>query len=339
MVSWSYEKRSVFVECLNFWIQSNVFISSGLRDIGKVLRRTHCILEVHDARIPFSGRNLNLIKRLVSNKPIILILNKSDLLSVEFRPLIRSQLMEKMHENNIHLEDIVFMDSIAANAKHAGYNNQFLSTILNSIEKLPNNTIDESDFLMNEEKSYNLLVMGIPNVGKSTIINRLRNVLLKKAGKATVVGAKAGVTRAVLERIKICDHPHKLYLFDTPGILEPSFDRNDPEQFMRCALCGTMSDEVIGKELIADYLLYWLNKQQRFDYVDFLGLSSPTNDIHEALTYAAIKYNQFHSYLNLETGVQEPKPSYIQLAEKFIAEFRKGNFGRLLLDIDMIETK
>lgn len=314
----------------------------GLRDIGKVLRRTHCILEVHDARIPFSGRNLNLIKRLVSNKPIILILNKSDLLSAEFRPLIRSQLMEKMYKNDIHLEDIVFLDSIAANVKHAGYSNQFLSIILNSIEKIPN-TIDESDF-STEEKSYNLLVMGIPNVGKSTIINRLRNVYLNKAGKATIIGAKAGVTKAVLERIKICDYPHKLYLFDTPGILEPSFNRNEnnptnsPEQFMRCALCGTISDEVIGKELIADYLLYWLNKQQRFDYVDFLGLPSPTNDINEALTHAAIKYNQFRPFKNLETGVQELKPNYIPLAEKFISEFRKGNFGHVLLDIDIIKT-
>lgn len=302
--------------------------------MGKVLRQTHCILEVHDARIPFSGRNINLIKRLVSNKPIILLLNKSDLISADLRPLIRSQLMNKMHEIGVHLEDILFMDSIAANAKQAGYSHQFLTTILQSVERM---MIDEANF-MNEEKGHNLLVMGIPNVGKSTIINRMRNVYLNKAGKATIVGSKAGVTKAVLERIKICDHPHKLYLFDTPGILQPSFE-NDPnqEQFMRCALCGTISDEVIGKELIADYLLYWLNKHQLFDYVEFLGLTSPTNDINEALTHAAVKFNQFRPFLNLETGVQEQKPNYKPLAEKFIGEFRKGNFGRLSLDIDELK--
>lgn len=51
-----------------------------------------------------------------------------------------------------------------------------------------------------------------------------------------------------------------------------------------------MSDEVIGSELIADYLLFWLNKNQNFRYVDFFGLSAPSDDITEVLTYGAIRF-------------------------------------------------
>lgn len=117
---------------------------------------------------------------------------------------------------------------------------QFLSTVVDLIEKSEN--VDTNKSLFMDDINYSLLVMGIPNVGKSTVINRLRNVYLGKPGKATITGPNAGVTRAVLEKIKICEHPRRVYLFDTPGILEPSFSRlendADREALMRCALCG-----------------------------------------------------------------------------------------------------
>ena len=120
---------------------------------------------------------------------------------------------------------------------------QFLTTIIDSIEKIKSASSNTNLFM--NDNYYSLLVMGIPNVGKSTVINRLRNVYLGKSGRATVTGPKAGVTRAVLEKIKICEHPRQIYLFDTPGILEPSFHKleteADKEALMRCALCGKKS--------------------------------------------------------------------------------------------------
>lgn len=161
-----------------------------------------------------------------------------------------------MRENNISISNLFFMDSTSGN----GYNQkvllwpfqlnsisifppvffQFLGSIVKAIET-SSQTVSESDLNIGEN-AYHLLVLGIPNVGKSTVINRLRNVFLLKPGKAATVGPKAGVTRAVMERIKIADHPRKIYLFDTPGILEPSFHRfesdRDQESFLRCAACG-----------------------------------------------------------------------------------------------------
>lgn len=87
---------------------------------------------------------------------------------------------------------------------------------------------------------FNLMVLGIPNVGKSSIINKLRSFHLQVGGKATTTGATAGVTRRVLERIKINYNP-PVYLYDTPGVLEPKFDNKFDkglEVYMRCALCG-----------------------------------------------------------------------------------------------------
>lgn len=180
--------------------------------------------------------------------------------------------------------------------------------------------------------------MGIPNVGKSTVINRLRNVYLRKAGRATITGPKAGVTRAVLEKIKICDNPRPIYLFDTPGILEPSFQKLDSdaerEALMKCALCGNIADKVVGPELIADYLLFWLNKNNNHRYVDFFGMPGPSNEIAQVLTYGAIHYNSLRQTRSLETGGVTVAPNMHEMAEKFVRAFRKGEFGPCFLDLE-----
>lgn len=172
--------------------------------------------------------------------------------------------------------------------------------MIKSIAKFQSNDTN----LISDDSSYNLLVMGIPNVGKSTVINRLRNIYLNKPGKATKIGPTAGVTRAVLEKIKICDHPRKLYLYDSPGILEPSFKTKDDNEnydaFFKCAAVGCMSDKVIGNELIADYILYWLNKNEKYQYMDYFGLTSPSDNISEVLAHGAIKYEMFNQTKTFE---------------------------------------
>ena len=213
---------------------------------------------------------------------------------------------------------------------------------MNSVEK--NKDASRNFGLFSEDASLSLLVLGIPNVGKSTIINRFRNIFLNKTGKATVVGNKAGVTRAVLEKIKICDSPKKIYLFDTPGILEPTFHKleneNDLESLMRCAVCANISDEVVGPELIADYMLYWWNKREDYSkYLDYFDAARPTNDIIELLTYGALKYKIFRQINCQETGQQRTIPDFHTLSCKFLMDLRRGKFGPLLLDDENIKTK
>lgn len=101
-----------------------------------------------------------------------------------------------------------------------------------------------------------LVVVGIPNVGKSTIINSLRHLGVKK-GKVTQVGAVAGVTRRIQTRVKIWEDP-PIYLYDTPGIYDPHV--GSPLEGMKIALAGSTRDHLTQTIHVADYLLFRLNQ-------------------------------------------------------------------------------
>lgn len=287
-----------------------------------------CILEVHDARIPFSGRNINMLRRMASMKPIVLMLNKVDLVERAYLRVIEDRLRDASDANYIPLKDIFFVNSKSI----TGYNNRLLSAIFDSVKDR-----FKSDSMI-VERSANLLVMGIPNVGKSTVINRLRNVYMHKAGEATKTGDRPGVTKAVLEKIKICDYPHKLYLYDTPGIIEPSFQgrrtSSGHESYLRCALTGNILENIVDIEIVADYLLYILNRDRNFAYIEAMGMPGPSNDIREVLAYGAVKNNMISKIKSLETGDFEHVANFSNSAERFIRLFRKGEFGAVLLDSD-----
>jgi ribosome biogenesis GTPase A len=82
------------------------FAISGMKQMESKLKLVDCVLEVHDARIPISGRNPNLTRSFVAAKPYILVLNKSDLIPAEYQPEIKSTLKER---ENIH--HVVFTNS------------------------------------------------------------------------------------------------------------------------------------------------------------------------------------------------------------------------------------
>ena len=96
----------------------------GIRDIGKRLKVVDCVLEIHDARIPFSGRNLNFISKIATVKPVILLLNKADLIDRRWRNDISSRIQDQMAQNGVQMSDIVFMDSLTAKANQGGYNSK-----------------------------------------------------------------------------------------------------------------------------------------------------------------------------------------------------------------------
>ncbi|XP_039403188.1 mitochondrial ribosome-associated GTPase 1 isoform X3 [Mauremys reevesii] len=177
---------------------------------------------------------------------------------------------------------------------------------------------------------YCIMVIGVPNVGKSSLINSMRRLHLKK-GKASRVGGEPGITKAVLTRIQVSERP-LMYLLDTPGVLAPRIE--SVEAGMKLALCGAIRDHLVGEGIMADYLLYTLNKQQQFSYVERYGLGEPSDDIESVLKRVALKLGKTHK-VKVLTGTGDVNviaPDYPAAAYELLRTFRKGELGQVLLD-------
>ncbi|KAB7495003.1 Mitochondrial GTPase 1 [Armadillidium nasatum] len=183
---------------------------------------------------------------------------------------------------------------------------------------------DSQRYHRSELSEYGIMVIGIPNVGKSSLINALRVAYLRK-GHATPVGAAPGITRAVLERIKVCEDP-RVYVRDTPGILEPNI--RNVEVGLKLALVNTITDHLVGETMIADFLLFRLNLIGNRKYVKFLKLDEPTDDIHKALSTFAEKEDCYDKRRNFgnSSGGYIMTPNYKMAADRFISAYRKGEF-------------
>lgn len=198
------------------------------RMIEDNLKLIDVVVEILDARIPFSGRNPN-FDDIIRNKPRLIVLNKADLADKNRT----RQWIDWYASNGLRVIPISCTTGMGIN------------TVLNEARAVVQDKIDRE-----KEKGRNrtlkLMMVGIPNVGKSSLINRL-------VGKAsTKTGDKPGVTRGK-QWLRIKGDAE---LLDTPGILPPKFD--DQTVAMRLAYTGAIRDEIMNTELLAyslcDYL-------------------------------------------------------------------------------------
>ncbi|MCK5697318.1 MAG: ribosome biogenesis GTPase YlqF [Gammaproteobacteria bacterium] len=194
------------------------------KEIKETLSDIDLVIEVLDARIPFSSQN-PLLSKLRGTKPCIKVLTKSDLADPELTK-----------QWQIWLEREQGVKTLALTMKQPDRIRQLLELSRKMVAQLPG-----------KRKVFNSMIMGIPNVGKSTLINILANRTIAKTGN------EPAVTKAQ-QRINLS---HDWALFDTPGVLWPKVE-NEPSMY-RLALSGAVKDTAYEYDDVAfftaDYLL------------------------------------------------------------------------------------
>ena len=200
------------------------------RLIKEDLKLIDIVYELVDARIPISSK-IKDIDEIIKNKPKILIMTKSDLCDLK-----ETELIKKYYESLNY--KVILLDL---------KNNKNINIILEKTKEVLKE-LDEKRLKKDIiKKSYRALIIGIPNVGKSTLINRLVNK------KAVNVGNKPGITKD-LNWIRI---NKDLELLDTPGILWPKFD-ND-EIALNLASTTAIKEEILPIFDVSNHILKKLN--------------------------------------------------------------------------------
>ena len=277
------------------------------KQIQEDLKLIDVVVEVLDARIPKSSINPD-IQEWIKNKKKVIALNKSDLASEE--------------ENNKWIN--YFKRKGIPAALTDSNSGKGINEIIREIEKVNN---DDKEVYANKGrvgKSIRVMVLGVPNVGKSSFINRIT----KKS--SAQVGNKPGVTRQK-QWIRVNE---KIELLDTPGVLWPKFEN---EQIaLDLSFTGTIKDDILEKTEIAYYLLKFLLEQEKENLVSRYKLdmqevgsilSNTDNMENENILEIMHMIGRKRGAIISGGNVDEEKVATILLDE-----FRSGKLGRITIE-------
>ncbi|KAI3869695.1 hypothetical protein MKX03_011892 [Papaver bracteatum] len=211
-------------------------MASATRAIRDRLKLADLVIEVRDARIPLSSVNGDL-QDVLSSKNRVIALNKKDLANP-----------------NIMHRWTGYFDSLKQDCMTINAHSQ------NSVKELLEFAELKLKEKISKEPTLIIMVVGVPNVGKSSLINCIHRIAsarfpAQQKLKRATVGPLPGVTQDIAG-FKIAHHP-SIYVLDTPGILVPSIP--DIETGLKLALTGSVKDSVVGEERITQYLLAILN--------------------------------------------------------------------------------
>lgn len=275
------------------------------RLIQKCLPLVDAVVEIFDARIAVSSRNPEL-KRLISSKPQIVVLNKSD-----------------MADENISINWLKFF-------KHKGItavltdctSGKGVGSVIPAVKSVLREKLERNEAKGMAGKNIHIMIVGIPNVGKSTLINRLAGK--KKAN----VEDRPGVTRDK-QWIRISD---ECELLDIPGMLWPKFE--DPIVGERLSFTGAVKDDVIDIETLAARLLETLipsysiniNERYKIDINSMIFGDHPGFDILEIIA-------KKRGFL-IQGGEADIRRAAIMILD----EYRAGKLGRISLEAPQMEV-
>lgn len=267
------------------------------REISDAVKIVDVVIEIIDARIPVASRN-PVLNEIIGNKPRIIVLNKADLADKDET----KKWISRFKDNN----------TIAIETNSSVGNG--VKNVVDAVYDLMQDKIKQKEEKGQVGVSIKAMVVGIPNVGKSSFINKV-------AGKqSTETGNKPGVTKKN-QWVRLNE---KIQLLDTPGVLWPKFD--DEVLARHLAYIGTIKDDILDREELSFNLVKELlesNKEKllfRYKIDDSFEFSEPLELLKE---------------IGRKRGclVRGGEIDYTKVANILLDEFRSGKIGNITLEI------
>lgn len=279
-------------------------MAKARRQVDEKLKLVDIVFELLDARLPLGSRN-PMIDELVSHKPRLVLLTKCDLADGQ----ANDRWMKYFRTQGVHV--------LPVDAQTGKGVNQ----IVPASEKILHEMFAKREEKGIQSRKIRAMVLGIPNVGKSSLINRLAK------RSATVTGDRPGVTKAQ-QWIRI---GQTLELLDTPGILWPKFD--DPEVGMRLAASGAIKESILPIEEVTLFSVKFLARR----YPQLLVERYKLGDI------SAMEGVELLDEIAKKRGCLQKggDVNYEKVAEIILNDLRAGRIGRITLELpeDWTEAK
>jgi len=262
------------------------------REVLEKLDLIDIVFEVIDARIPYSSKNKD-IDNMVKNKKRILIMTKIDLCDMDV-----TNKWIKYYENLGY--KVITVDLI---------NNKNIKEIFEVTNNISNELNEKGKQKGLKPRKTRILILGIPNVGKSTLINTL------VGKKATNVGNKPGITKN-LEWIRIND---KIELLDTPGILWPKFD--DEKVALNLASMTAIKEEVLPIDDVAIYIINTMLKLYPDNIISRYNIDNK-DDIVDILDQIGKKIG----------AIRNNETDYDRVYNTILKDLKEGYLGKITFD-------
>ena len=265
------------------------------REIGEKLKLIDIVFEVVDARIPYSSRIVD-IDDLVKDKPKIIIITKKDLCD-----LTRTNKWISFYKDKGY--NVILLDLI---------NDKNISEIFDVTDKVLCSLNEKRKSQGLKERSYRALIMGVPNVGKSTLINKITK------RKAVNVGDKPGVTKNI-SWIRIND---KLDLMDTPGILWPKIE--DSKIAYNLASFSAIKEEILPIDEVACYILKYM----------FYNYPKALEERYGITRFDEDDYTDNYELIGRKRGciVRGNEVDYNKVSTLIVRDLRNGYLGKVTFD-------
>lgn len=297
--------------------------AAGLSKMKTMLSSIDLIIECRDYRVPLTSRN-PLFEESLAGRERLTLYTKRDLGSTD-SPSDKKVCFHKVYRYRKFTDRCALVQrEKVIESWHAPSKTLFtdhkskkdIKTVLRYVKEYASH----SQSIMGSR----IMVVGMPNVGKSSLLNALRMEGVHRA-KAAFTGAQPGVTRKIASGVKIVDKNEEkgidsVYLVDTPGVFVPYVP--NAESMLKLALVGSVKDTIIAPITMADYLLYHINLNHPWNNI-YEEYSPQTNDVTEFLEGVCKKTGRLG-----KGGV----PDLDAAALWIIQRWRQGSLGTFLLD-------